>query len=104
MENTSTQYNIISDNKNAQTNLEISHVLEFPNSFPNISETQWATITINGSSLNRTSPIMDYVMVIDKSGSMKADNKMAYVQATLEYFVRNLEEKNRFAVITFNAD
>ena len=47
---------------------------------------------------------IDFVVVIDHSSSMKLNNKLAYVQATIEYLISELREWHRFGLIQFNQD
>jgi Ca-activated chloride channel family protein len=41
-------------------------------------------------------------MVIDHSSSMKFDNKLAFVLATIEFCISQLESHHRFSLIMFN--
>ena len=41
-------------------------------------------------------------MVIDHSSSMKFDNKLAFVLASIEFCLSQLEEHHRFSLILFN--
>jgi Ca-activated chloride channel family protein len=45
---------------------------------------------------------MDYVFVLDVSGSMNQDGKLAMARGSLGAFVQALGEEDRFEVITFN--
>lgn len=45
---------------------------------------------------------MDYVFLLDISGSMGNDCKLAVSRSSLEAFVAELEQKDRFDVMTFN--
>jgi Mg-chelatase subunit ChlD len=47
---------------------------------------------------------VDFVVVIDHSASMKMNNKLAFVQATIEYLISKLNEAHRFCLIKFNQD
>ncbi len=42
---------------------------------------------------------IDFVVVIDHSSSMRMDNKLAFVQATIEYLISKLDESHRFCLI-----
>lgn len=67
----------------------------------------WAAVTIKASSLFKSIvPRMDFIIVIDKSGSMRADKKMANVQGAIHYILTQLASKvnYRLAVITFNSE
>jgi Ca-activated chloride channel family protein len=44
----------------------------------------------------------DYVFVVDVSGSMRNDGKLALSRGAVEAFVQSLGEQDRFDVITFN--
>ena len=45
---------------------------------------------------------MDYVFVLDVSGSMNEDGKLSLSRNSLDAFIRALGEEDRFDVITFN--
>jgi Mg-chelatase subunit ChlD len=45
---------------------------------------------------------MDFIVVIDHSSSMKISNKLAFVQATIEFLIGQLEQEHRFCLIQFN--
>lgn len=45
---------------------------------------------------------IDFVVVIDHSSSMISKNKLAYVKATIEYFISQLNESHRFCLVKFN--
>jgi len=45
---------------------------------------------------------MDYVFVLDVSGSMAADNKLGVSHQSIQAFVDGLGEKDRFDIMTFN--
>jgi len=47
---------------------------------------------------------MDFVVMIDRSSSMNQDNKMAFVQATIEYMISLLGPQHRFCLLTFNQE
>jgi len=47
---------------------------------------------------------MDYVFVLDVSGSMAEDGKLNLSRGSLSAFVEALDEKDRFEVITFNVE
>ena len=60
-----------------------------------------ATVTV-GADLAATEPGMDYVFVIDVSGSMKNRNKLNLSQASIYSFLGSLTQDDRFEIITFN--
>jgi len=45
---------------------------------------------------------MDYLFVLDVSGSMAADNKLVVSHESIEAFVNGLGEQDRFDIMTFN--
>lgn len=45
---------------------------------------------------------VDFVVAIDRSQSMGLDNKLAFVKATIDYFVSQLDETHRFCLCVFN--
>jgi Ca-activated chloride channel family protein len=55
-----------------------------------------------GEELEKLVDGMDYVFVLDISGSMEADGKLAISRGSLGAFVEALGENDRFEVITFN--
>lgn len=55
-----------------------------------------------GEDLSRLDTGMDYVFVMDISGSMGSDRKLITSKASVEAFIDALGEKDRFDVITFN--
>lgn len=55
-----------------------------------------------GEELKRDAAGMDYVFVLDISGSMGNDGKLALSQKAVEGFVGELAENDRFEAITFN--
>lgn len=58
---------------------------------------------ISGSEIDKNQSLeMDFVLVIDRSASMRIDQKMAYVLATIEHIVKYLTENQRVCIITFN--
>lgn len=66
----------------------------------------WGMLKLNSTLLrsfqNLKPPMMDFVVVIDHSSSMAMDNKLAFVQATIQYMVSRLTEEHRFCLIEFN--
>lgn len=46
---------------------------------------------------------VDFVVVIDHSSSMRMNNKLAFVQATIQYFIEQLNESHRFCLVEFNS-
>jgi hypothetical protein len=70
---------------------------------------EWCAITIEDANKKETinpdennQPPMDFVFVIDVSGSMKADKKIAMVLSTIRYIIGILNPKHRIAIILFN--
>lgn len=55
-----------------------------------------------GEELAKIDKPMDYVFVLDVSGSMNQEQKLQLSQRSLGAFVQTLGEKDRFEVITFN--
>ena len=47
---------------------------------------------------------IDFVIVIDHSASMKLNNKLAFVLATIEYLINKLNDHHRFCLIKFNQE
>ena len=45
---------------------------------------------------------MDYVFVLDISGSMADDGKLRTSRQSLEAFIKGLEKDDRFEIVTFN--
>jgi Mg-chelatase subunit ChlD len=45
----------------------------------------------------------DIVVVLDRSGSMAADNRLPYAKEAVRHLVRQLHAEDRFALITFDA-
>lgn len=60
------------------------------------------TLTL-GEELQERQEGMDYVFVLDVSGSMDRDGKLAVSRGAVEAFVEALEPGDRFEIITFNA-
>jgi len=54
--------------------------------------------------LNIPSLKYDFIFVIDISGSMKIDQKLAHVQSTMHAITEQLTENHRFSLVTFNSD
>lgn len=59
------------------------------------------TLTV-GEELKESAEGMDYVFVLDTSGSMDDDGKLALSRGSLGAFVRELGEGDRFELIAFN--
>ena len=59
------------------------------------------TITA-GEDLGKLNRGMDYVFVMDISGSMGDDRKLSMSKKSVESFIEALDEKDRFDVMTFN--
>jgi len=59
------------------------------------------TITA-GEDLGKLDTGMDYVFVLDISGSMGNDGKLSMSKNSVEAFIEALDEEDRFEVITFN--
>ena len=55
-----------------------------------------------GEELGGEQPGMDYVFILDVSGSMALDGKLGLSRRTIGAFIDALEEKDRFEIVTFN--
>ncbi|MCH9646864.1 MAG: VIT and VWA domain-containing protein [Deltaproteobacteria bacterium] len=55
-----------------------------------------------GEELKETERGMDYVFVLDISGSMDDDGKLALSRGSIDAFLRELGDADRFEVLTFN--
>src|SRR4029077_5077514 len=55
-----------------------------------------------GEELAKTVEGMDYVFVLDLSGSMNEEGKLALSRGSLGAFIQSLGKGDRFQVITFN--
>lgn len=55
-----------------------------------------------GQELEGATPGADYVFVLDVSGSMDQDGKLALSRGSLDAFIQELEPDDRFEVVTFN--
>jgi uncharacterized protein with von Willebrand factor type A (vWA) domain len=63
----------------------------------------WAMVKVTSAPKKIAKVIhIDFVVAIDRSSSMKMNNKLAFVQATLEFMISQLNESHRFCLITFN--
>ncbi len=60
-----------------------------------------ATLTV-GDELAAAEKGMDYVFVLDCSGSMKNREKLSISQASIDSFIANLSPEDRFELISFN--
>lgn len=60
------------------------------------------TLTSGDELGERTGGGMDYVFVLDISGSMDDDGKLNLSRSSLDAFIRALGEEDRFDVVTFN--
>jgi hypothetical protein len=45
---------------------------------------------------------IDFIVAIDHSSSMRMNDKLAYVKATIQYFIEQLSDTHRFCLIEFN--
>jgi Mg-chelatase subunit ChlD len=45
---------------------------------------------------------IDFIVIIDASSSMKEQQKLAFVQAAIEYMIHQLNEHHRFSLLLFN--
>ena len=61
----------------------------------------YLTITA-GKELAKLDFGMDYIFLLDISGSMANSNKLPISRSSLEAFINELDEKDRFEVMTFN--
>ncbi len=57
-----------------------------------------------GEDLGKLDSGMDYIFLIDVSGSMGNDRKLAMSKASVESFVESLSKDDRFDVMTFNIE
>eukprot|EP01116_Phalansterium_solitarium_P023673 TRINITY_DN8414_c0_g1_i5.p1 TRINITY_DN8414_c0_g1~~TRINITY_DN8414_c0_g1_i5.p1 ORF type:complete len:466 (+),score=36.39 TRINITY_DN8414_c0_g1_i5:240-1637(+) len=69
----------------------------------------WGNISLDAVNRKVYSDVLstmdiDFVVVIDHSSSMRLSNKLAYVKATIEYFISQLNEAHRFCLVKFNQD
>jgi Ca-activated chloride channel family protein len=55
-----------------------------------------------GDELAEANPGMDYVFILDISGSMAFDGKLPLSRGSIEAFIKALGKEDRFEVITFN--
>ena len=55
-----------------------------------------------GEELSRSAGGMDYVFVLDVSGSMRDDGKLTMSRGSVDAFVRSLGSDDRFDVLSFN--
>ncbi len=55
-----------------------------------------------GEELKKFDQGMDYVFVLDVSGSMDRDGKLALSRSSVDAFIEELGEKDRFEVLSFN--
>eukprot|EP01119_Soliformovum_irregulare_P018386 TRINITY_DN5619_c0_g1_i1.p1 TRINITY_DN5619_c0_g1~~TRINITY_DN5619_c0_g1_i1.p1 ORF type:complete len:528 (-),score=79.81 TRINITY_DN5619_c0_g1_i1:829-2412(-) len=58
---------------------------------------------VQSSKLNVVTQV-DFVVVIDHSSSMSLNRKLAFVKATIQFFISKLTEAHRFCLIEFNHD
>ena len=63
----------------------------------------YLTITA-GEDLAKQNQGMDYVFVVDVSGSMANDSKLILSKNSIHAFIRELAEEDRFEVLTFNSN
>ncbi len=61
----------------------------------------YMTVTA-GKELEKQNLGMDYVFLLDVSGSMAADNKLPVSRRSMDAFIHALDQKDRFEVMTFN--
>lgn len=62
----------------------------------------WGMIKLEASLLRHVSIGMDFVVVIDHSSSMRLDQKLAFVKASIQFFISKLSKQHRFCLIEFN--
>ena len=55
-----------------------------------------------GEELAAENPGMDYVFILDVSGSMAYDGKLALSRESIDSFIKELGKEDRFEVVTFN--
>ena len=69
----------------------------------NGSEDGYFALTLTpGEDLNKTEAGMDYVFLLDVSGSMGADGKLLTSKDSVNAFIRELSPEDRFEIMTFN--
>jgi len=65
----------------------------------------WGSVTLLAQQLQQPGTVpVDFVIAIDVSASMRIDNKLLYVQATIRYLLSLLDERHSFSLIAFNQD
>eukprot|EP00794_Sanderia_malayensis_P010279 gene10279-11335_t len=88
---------------NEETEITVTCQTEYPQYAYNKAEDIWTLVTLKApchEDETQRAPI-DIVAVIDKSGSM-AGQKLTLVKKTLEFFITQLKECDRLAVITYD--
>jgi Mg-chelatase subunit ChlD len=87
-----------------QNTLSFQTTLEATQAACNTVHKIWAMVELNAIQPCKLIPKipLDFVIVIDHSSSMRTNNKIAFVQATIEYMISKLEADSRFCLIKFN--
>jgi len=63
----------------------------------------WSMIQLNACATKITNVLpMDFIVLLDHSSSMVLDSKMAFVLATVEFFITELSPLHRFSLVQFN--
>jgi Mg-chelatase subunit ChlD len=64
----------------------------------------WSMVELKAikNSSNQRNLSFDFIIIVDHSESMQNDNKLAYVQATIEYLITKLGPEHRLALLKFN--
>lgn len=64
----------------------------------------WSMVELKAikSSTKERTLSFDFIIIVDHSESMQHDNKLAYVQATIEYLITKLGPEHRLALFKFN--
>lgn len=63
----------------------------------------WGSLTLFSKPLSKPSSLMiDFVVVVDTSASMKLDGKLAFIQATVDYMLTRLDSNQTLTLIAFN--
>jgi len=82
----------------------LSTFLENDNVACGTVHSMWSMIQLNACQADICNVLlpMDFIVLLDHSSSMVMDEKMAFVLATVEFFISNLSPLHRFSLIQFN--
>eukprot|EP01095_Lingulamoeba_sp_RSL-Kostka_P000761 TRINITY_DN1104_c0_g5_i1.p1 TRINITY_DN1104_c0_g5~~TRINITY_DN1104_c0_g5_i1.p1 ORF type:complete len:526 (+),score=133.22 TRINITY_DN1104_c0_g5_i1:96-1673(+) len=101
--------NINNENKKINKSINLKITLEREEIKYNKADNMWAIVSLNSISLNKENKKMiikktnvDIVVVIDVSASMKRQEKLIGVLASIEYMLDELTEQDRLSIIQFN--